>query len=154
MDIVEFNEYLRGLPGKVKDAVPKIVAREAEQYYKKRFTEKRWENAWVAGKPKKGGSLLVQSGALVNSIEAVEVSAERVVIAAGNSHVPYAQVHNEGYEGEQTVVKRGRKGAKTLTGRDIFTRHMRIPQRQFMGYTGELGAAVRRRIEDLLDTIL
>ena len=155
MDIGEFNEYLRSLPGKVMDAVPDIVAETAVEYYKDTFRKKAFgSDIWVQGKPKRSGSLLVQSGALLNSIQPVEVSAQRVVIAAGNAHVPYAQVHNEGYEGTQTVVKKGRKGKKTLTGSDIFTRHVRMPRRQFMGYNEELGGIIGRNIGSYLDSVL
>ena len=163
MNIDEFNDYLKSLPEQIRDAVPRIVAREAVQYYKDRFREKAWTDAWVAGKPKKGGSLLVQSGALVNSIRASEVSPDRVVISAGNDKVPYARVHNEGSHEIVTVPAhtriKGGKNKKTVKGGDIstvksHTRHMNIPQRQFMGINDDLSNKIKEVIDNALDNIL
>ena len=88
-------------------SLPKLVAEEAAEYSRRRFAEKNFD-----GKPWKPlsphyhptrGTLLVRSGALLNSVRVVSTSQEKVVIGAGNSKVKYAKVHNEGFSGSVVV---------------------------------------------------
>ena len=154
MNIDEFNTYLTSLPDEIMDVAPDIVAEAAVEYYKDAFRKKAFDGEmWVAGKPKKRGSLLVDTGNLMNSIQAAEVNRDKVVIQAGNEMVRYAKVHNEGFTGEVTVIKGG-KHKKVVKGGDIFTRHMNIPKRQFMGESRELAEIIKTQIDAELDRIL
>lgn len=65
-------------------SLPKLVAEEAAEYSRRRFAEKNFD-----GKPWKPlskhyrptrGTLLVRSGALLNSVRMVSTSQEKVVI--------------------------------------------------------------------------
>lgn len=94
----DLEKFLQELPDKVMDDTAEIVSETAVEYFKGAFTKKAFDgNPWDEGAPKKRGTLLVDSANLLNSIQPVEVSRERVVISAGNDKVDYAKVHNEGY---------------------------------------------------------
>lgn len=103
-----------------------------ETFRKKAFDGKPWAPAKIdqAGKRRRG-SLMVDSAALMHSVRIAETSQGRVVWAAGNEKVPYAQVHNEG----------GRAGRGA--GFDM-------PQRQFMGDAEELKANIDKRLQAYL----
>lgn len=140
-------------------SLPKLVAEEAAEYSRRRFAEKNFD-----GKPWKPlsknyrptrGTLLVRSGALLNSVRVVSVSQEKVVIGAGNSKVPYAQVHNEGFSGSVVVKTHSRrmKGGKTVRVKS-HNRRMNIPRRQFMGNCPELERKLKTVSEQLFKSIL
>ena len=81
MELEEFGAYLKALPAKIESAAPAVVAETAVEYYKERFKEKAFDGApWVPGRPKKSGSLLVQSGNLMNSIRPDRLLAELIAI--------------------------------------------------------------------------
>ncbi|SEA70223.1 Phage virion morphogenesis family protein [Alistipes timonensis JC136] len=120
--------------------VANLAAATGVSYFKgafrsKAFDGKAWPRAKVdeAGKRRRG-SLMVQSAALMNSVRTAEATPDRVVWAAGNEKVPYAQVHNEG----------GRAGRGA--GFDM-------PKRQFMGEAEELEEQIGRRINIFLQGI-
>lgn len=140
-------------------SLPKLVAEDAAEYSRRRFAEKNFD-----GKPWKPlsknyrptrGTLLVRSGALLNSVRVVSVSQEKVVIGAGNSKVPYAQVHNEGFSGSVVVKTHSRrmKGGKTVRVKS-HNRRMNIPRRQFMGNCPELERKLKTVSEQLFKSIL
>jgi phage gpG-like protein len=69
-----------------------------------------------------------------------------VHIAAGDQHVPYAKIHNEGFNGTQTVKsfrRRTKKGSAVVRSH---SRRMVMPQRQFMGDSQMLNANIDRII--------
>ena len=80
-------------------AVPRIIAEKATEFYKQRFTVKADPNGvpWQqTQRAVKRGSLMVRSGKLMASVKPSVVTAERVIISAGSSKVPYAKAHNKG----------------------------------------------------------
>lgn len=168
MTLDELNDYLRNLPEQVKETAPNIVAETAVEYYKATFTLKGFDGvAWRAGRPKPTGSLLVQSGNLMNSIRPDYVGTDRVVVSAGSPQVPYARVHNEGFDGIVSVQshKRSKRGSNTarknknvLYGGDTVveahTRHMRMPKRPFMGHARQLTERIVERINEAINHIL
>ena len=167
MDIDEFKNYLKALPEKILSTAPAIVSETAVEYYKERFAVKGFDGSpWIPGRPKKSGSLLVQSGNLMNSIRPAYVGPDKVVISAGNAQVPYAKVHNEGFEGDVAVksyVRSTKKGQASKKEKDAgdapgtvkaHTRHMKIPQRQFMGDARELSDRIKDRLNAAISSIL
>ena len=167
MELEEFGAYLKALPAKIESAAPAVVAETAVEYYKERFKEKAFDGApWVPGRPKKSGSLLVQSGNLMNSIRPDYVGPDKVIISAGNAQVPYAKVHNEGFEGDVAVksyVRSTKKGQASKKEKDAgdapgtvkaHTRHMKIPQRQFMGDARELSDRIKDCLNAAISSIL
>ena len=122
----------------VKKEMPDELARMSTKFFKKSFKNGGFEdNTFHKWKPRKkvdlkGGQVLTKSGKLKRSIEPKEVSFKRIVIG---SYLDYSKIHNEGYNGIQKVRSKNGK---------IFTRHMIIPKRQFMGNSAKL----RRMQED------
>ena len=88
-------------------ALPQLIAEEAKEYSRSRFSEKSFDGKpWPALRPKykpKKGTMLVRSGKLQGSVRIVRVTPKKVVIAAGNSKVPYAQVQYQGLTGRVLV---------------------------------------------------
>lgn len=155
MDFNDLKRYFRELPDKVMGVVPDVVADTATEYFKERFTEKSYDkNPWApAKKPKRTGSLLVHSGALVNSIRPSYIGKDKVTISAGDLKVDYARVHNEGFQGQVVVnpFKRIRNG-KTEDVK-AHTRNVNIPQRQFMGHADDLAKKIHDRLQHVVNTI-
>ncbi len=156
MTIDELEKYFEQLPDQIFDNVPDIVAETATEYFKERFTEKSFDkNPWAPAKvPKHTGSLLVESGNLLNSIKPSEITRERVVISAGNEKVEYAKVHNEGFTGPVIIPAHTRSTKRGSVGVRQHTRIQNIPRRQFMGYASELLETIKERIDNFLKNIL
>ncbi len=152
MNITELSDYLCSLPDDIMADAAEVVAETAAEYYKSTFTAKGFDgNPWEPARvPKKTGSLLVNSGNLVNSIRPAVITPERVVISAGNSKVGYAAVHNEGYSGPVSVPahQRTRNGKTYDVG--AHTRMADIVQRRFMGDSAELNDMIHDRIEGMI----
>lgn len=161
------DEFMASLNQKVKQVVPKVVAETATEYYKERFRTKEWDGKpWIQTKRfVKRGSLMVRTSSLVNSIRPSLVTHTKVRISAGNSKVPYAQVHNEGGIVRPQVTRKMRKWAwaKHYETKDpmykaiALTRknrlNIKIPRRQFMGHSQRLNAKIQQRIMGLMRDI-
>lgn len=156
MDFNDLSNYLTSLPDRILDDASQIVAETATEYYKERFKEKAFDgNPWAPAKvPRRNGSLLINSGNLLNSIRPAYIGRDKVVISAGNDKVNYAQVHNEGYSGSVIVpahVRRTRKYGDVNVKEH--TRNANIPQRQFMGESDELATKIHERLEGYINTL-
>lgn len=154
MDFNDLKDYFNNLPEKIMEVAPDVIADTATEYFKERFTEKAYDgNPWKEGRPKRTGSLLVDSGALLNSIRPVYIGQDKVTISAGDMKVDYARIHNEGFSGEVFVnpFQRTRKGkVEDVKGH---TRNMNIPQRQFMGKADELADRIKERLQPLVKDV-
>lgn len=155
MDIKELNKYLQSLPEEIMEDAADIVAETATAYYKGTFRSKEFDgNPWAPAKvPKTTGSLLIDSGALVNSIRPAVVTPQKVVISAGNSKVDYAQVHNEGFSGTVAVPAHTRKTKHKDVPVKAHTRKANIIKREFMGDSNELNEQIHARIEGYIDSL-
>jgi phage gpG-like protein len=150
----------------LKKAAARVVAETATEYYKERFKYKDWEgNPWPPVKnPVKRGTLMLRSGGLRNSITPSLISSNKVVISAGSSRIPYAQIHNEGGNITVPVTKKMRKFAwamhyKTSKDKKAYTAwkglaitsknalNIHMPKRQFMGYSNELNNRIVKRLD-------
>lgn len=152
----ELAEYLERLGEEVMSQVPDIIAETANEYFRETFSTKQFDKqAWPPAKvPKRTGSLLVESGNLVNSIRPAVVSREKVVISAGNDKVNYARVHNEGFSGPVTIPAHTRRGKNGPVNVSTHTRTVNIQQRQFMGMAHELNNTIRTRIDNYINGII
>lgn len=151
-----FREELQEFVDSIIDAAGDIVEEEAVVYFKERFEEKEWNGEpWQPAKnPKKSGSLLVQSSALVNSIRPTRRTRESVVITAGyDDKVQYAEVHNEGFEGDVVIPAHTRIRKKKKQQVKEHVRHMVIPKRQFMGVTDELEERITDKIATYINNL-
>lgn len=156
MDFDELNRFLRRIPDTIIEDAADIVADTATEYFKESFTRKGFDgNPWEPARhPKSTGSLLVDSGALVNSIRPTVITPQRVVISAGNDKVTYARIHNEGYDGPVNV----RAHTRTQHGRPVNVRaHQRmisVIKRQFMGKVDELSRLIYDRLTAYIDATI
>ncbi len=153
------DELSRKIKRMMENELPEMVAEEAAEYSRTRFSEKAfdgkpWKPVSSKYKPRRG-TLMVRSGALLNSIRVSQVTPQKVVISAGNSKVPYAQAHNEGFTGSVVVPAHARRTKKGKTVQvKAHKRIMRIPQRQFLGACPELERILKREAEALFKSIL
>lgn len=155
MNLRELEAYLSSLPDKVMGDTAEIVAETATEYFKETFRKKAFDgNPWTPAKTaKRRGSLLIDSGAMMNSIRPLVITPHRVVIAAGNQKVTYARAHNEGYDGEVQVPAHTRRTKKGDVPVRAHTRTAHIPQRQFMGDSEELNKQIKERIENYIKSL-
>lgn len=156
MKFAELSSYFDHLADNIMADVPDIVAETAVEYYKETFSKKGFDGqGWPPAKvPKRTGSLLVESGALVNSIRPSVIEPHRVVISAGDDKVTYAQAHNEGVNGPVTIPAHTRRTKKGPVNVKQHSRNVRLPKRQFMGASNELAAKLVQRIEEHIESIL
>lgn len=135
--------------------LPRVLSNNASNFFKKSFRNQgftdRQLKPWAKTKSKsnrigKSSGILIGSGLLKGSVRNTERPGEAIVVA-GNQHVPYARIHNEGGMLTIQITQRSRKyfwamwyksGKKNdfwknmaLTKKDKIT--IRIPKRQFMG---------------------
>ena len=141
---IEIDKLLEKRMEEILQGTAEIVAETSVGYFQDTFRLFR-SPAW---------SLLVQSGALLNSIRPVVVTPGRIVIAAGNEKVDYARVHNEGFKGAVAVpahIRHTRRGDQSVRQH---TRRVNIPRRQFIGDARELETELQKRIETYVESVL
>lgn len=150
MTIDDLCNKLDGFSSSITRDVPDIIAETAVEYSKEAFTSKSYDGRpWEpAKKPKRTGSLLIDSGALVNSIDVAKVTPSEIVISAGNSRVNYAQAHNEGHKGVISIPAHTRKGKPV----EAHTREVDMPARPFLGESRELLKDIKRRIDGFMSS--
>lgn len=145
--------------------LPAIIGEEAVNFTLENFEHEGFQGdsfeAWQRRKnPTAWGkrdetdrALLVKTAKLKRSIRISKVMEDRVFISAGGEDIPYAKVHNEGFEGEvtQNVAEHIRK-TKTLKNVKVsaFTRkiYQQIPKRKFIGGQSE-SSQLRSRIQNV-----
>jgi len=172
----EFKQELMTLPAQMGTV--------AVNFFKDRFRAQAWTDEaaspWKARKPgskrNKGRGILISSGRLRNSIRIVSTTANSVTVG---TDVPYAEVHNEGFTGTQSVkgFKRkkfhkstvystqvfnikSRKGRKSTVKNEVgesyvkpFTRKMDMPRRRFIGESKLLTHKLEQLITKVINKI-
>lgn len=154
------------------EKVPAIIAEEAATAYRSTFRSKKWDGKpWpkLSSKYKpKRGTMMSRTEKLEDSIDITLVSSAKVIVSAGGSNVPYARVHNEGetisYAARSETFVRNRVKKTTTRGKKTsrkgqfkpgtvagqgFSRKaysIKMPKRQFMGFSGELNRAIIMKI--------
>lgn len=120
----------------------------AGQYFQEAFTKKAFDgNPWPRNSdPRRRGSELIDTGNLRRSMQ-VERKGNTVTISFGNQKVDYAQVHNEGFDGQVVIPAHTRKTGRGEQNVRTHTRRMRIPQRQFLGDAKELEQLLHDELE-------
>lgn len=130
-----------------------IIAETAREYFTGRFDDKAYDGRPWRRTKKSTGSTLVESGNLMNSIRPSEISEKQVVISAGNEHVPYARVHNEGgiqyvKPHHRTIHRKGKAIRQQVRGYGYHAW-----RRQFMGDAKELMTTIEKQINIYLSTL-
>lgn len=156
------------------------LAEESLKFFKKSFNKQGWEDValdkWKKRKkPKPKHPILVKTGNLKRSIAILKNVGYNIVIG---TNLPYAKIHNEGFDGEESVRAHTRKrNIKTRIGggglfvngkfkKGIYkkvkiigtstqvkahTRHMVMPQRQYMGHSTQLSYLQIKRLVKNID---
>ncbi len=164
-DFTQFLDRVKDDIAEFPMDVASIIAETATEYFKGSFQRKAFDGAGWKRTDKGTGSTLVSSGNLMNSIRPSEVRPKRVTISAGNEHVGYARLHNEG--GEITVTKAmkkffwamyykyGGRGREAERWKSYALKKegsvIRIPQRQFMGESSEMFDQISKRITTYIE---
>jgi phage gpG-like protein len=163
--------------------IPPQMGTIAVNFFKTRFLAQAWTDEaaspWPARKPNKknnGRGILIKSGRLRNSPRIMNVTSGSVTVG---TDVPYAEVHNEGFQGSVNVKKHTRNrftksavysteifNVRTHNGRrstiksisgssevKAHTRYMNMPQRKFIGDSKLLRHKLEQLIEKKLQEI-
>lgn len=153
---IDLDEYIKNATDEVIEECEQAVASVAGDYFQKRFVEKEFDGKpWpIAKDPRRQGMELIKTGNLRNSL-LVERGPGKITISFGKEPVVnYAQVHNEGFDGEVNVraFTRMVKGKKQEV--KAHKKHMRIPQRQFLGESKALEELLHTELEAVAEDIL
>ncbi|WP_295990514.1 phage virion morphogenesis protein [uncultured Alistipes sp.] len=152
---ITISEEISSKIEEILEEAPVVIAQVAANYSQDAFRCKAFDrNPWPKNRdPKRRGKELVRSGKLRKSMT-VEVKPDRAVISYGNDMVGYAQVHNEGFDGEVTVPAHTRQTRHGAVPVREHTRHAHIPQRQFLGEAQELDELLTEEIDAMVNEIL
>lgn len=157
----DLERKARELDKVIDQDIPRIVESVLLEYVDDNFRNQAFEGErWMDS----NGTILVKTGRLRRGFES-DASADQVRIT---NDVPYAQAHNEGFDGEVSVpehyrsvyVKNGAR--KTKSGKARVKAHkkkMKLPKRQFAPITGtdsptldtNLKEAITKKINDTLN---
>lgn len=150
-------------------AITRTMGTMAIKHFRRSFRNKAFtdqgKEPWKPRQQEGRGSLMSVSGALRRSIHKTGVTTKSVTIVAGGPKVPYAAAHNEGQTLRPRVTKKMRKYAwakhyeameqddqekaniwkgLALTKKSRLT--IKMPRRQFMGYSHALHKRTRKLI--------
>ena len=161
------NAWFAKFQHKMEKEVPDIVAETATAFFRESFVKQSWDGVpwqslspkYAAKKTRGGGRILRESGNMEASIRPSEVTANRVVISAGNQHVPYARVHNEGLrvrgvryvKGYHNSNFRG-KGKRVQISPHTRKVDFKMPKRQYMGHSKLLNNILIERLTETFNT--
>jgi phage gpG-like protein len=177
-------DYFASLTEKVRDQVAPVVAETATEYYKECIMTGQFDGVpfkplsrqYLKYKKRNKDKILYLNGLLFASIRPAIVETDRVVISAGSSKVPYAQIQNEGgtiYHpprsetfqrnryttgakgkmfGGMGAFKKGIKSDKIYEGQSYKGYNVTIPQRRYMGPSAELNQRIITRIKSIFKT--
>ena len=153
---IDISEYIENATEEVIEECEQVIAAVAGDYFQKRCVEKEFDGTpWpLAKNPARRGMELIKTGNLRNSM-LVEREPGKITISFGKEPVVnYAQVHNEGFDGEVSV----KAFTRTVNGKKqevkAHKKHMRIPQRQFLGESKALEDILHTELEAKAEEIL
>ncbi|MCR4561253.1 MAG: phage virion morphogenesis protein [Bacteroidales bacterium] len=138
--------------------MPEQIGMLAVNFSKQRFVEQNWlytsPQPWKerkrkrrGGKARQNGAVLVDSGRLKRSIRIISTTPLSVTIG---TDVPYAQIHNDGFSGVQSVKAHTRKGKNVRAHR----RKMKMPKRKFIGNSAALMLEIEKFIMEQINGVL
>ena len=153
---INIEEYIENATKEAIEVCEQTIASVAGDYFQKRFVEKEFDGTpWpLAQNPARRGMELIATDNLRNSL-LVEREPGKVIISFGKEPVVnYAQVHNEGFDGEvdvQTYTRIVKGKAQTVKAHK---KHMKIPKRQFLGESKALEEILHSELEAVAAEIL
>jgi len=171
----DFQKAARELRTKLNRTIPVRAGTMAKNHFRKSFRNQgftdRTLQPWRPTKSKgnqlgaQSEGILIESGHLRGSIRVANAQRGEVEVTAGNQHVKYARIHNEGGTVRVPVTQRARRFFwamfyetsdekwkwMALTKKQSFT--IRIPRRKFMGHSKVLYDDIRKMINKELGEI-
>lgn len=150
----------------IMDDMPRLIGNAAVSMVNENFRDAGWRDgglkAWKKTKRQMGKGKGSQYLPLHSSREHLSRSTQYKKTGPGevtiSNPVPYASVHNDGFEGnvnvkahKRTISKGKNKGDKYSVR--AFSRRMYIPQRQFMGESRELNEKIENIIRNTFKNI-
>ncbi len=155
------EKKLKHIPAKMGNIA---VRHFKDSFRKKGFIDKRLERWKPTRQPNQRGSLMLRSGALMRSIRRTRTTATSTTIQAGGSHVPYAEIHNEGgtinHPGGTAYFPKNEKAVfvsnETAKRFEYRYKHklprtephqIPIPKRQYMGRSHVMNTRIKRMIK-------
>ena len=151
----------------VRDRLPRKVGITAVNHFKRNFRDAGWRDGglkpWKTTRRQQGKGKDSQYLPLHSRREHLSRSTQYKVTGPGevtvSNPVPYAWVHNYGFDGtvrvgahKRKILKKGRKRARRYAVR-AYSRHMRIPRRQFMGRSRELNERITELVNETIERI-
>lgn len=148
------------------DDMPRLIGNAAVSMVNQNFRDAGWRDGglkpWKKTKRQMGKGKGSQYLPLHSSREHLSRSTQYKKTGPGevtiSNPVPYASVHNDGFEGnvnvkahKRTISKGKNKGDKYSVR--AFSRRMYIPQRQFMGESRELNEKIENIIRNTFKNI-
>ncbi len=150
----------------IMDDMPRLIGNAAVSMVNQNFRDAGWRDGglkpWKKTKRQMGKGKGSQYLPLHSSREHMSRSTQYKKTGPGevtiSNPVPYASVHNDGFEGnvnvkahKRTISKGKNKGDKYSVR--AFSRRMYIPQRQFMGESRELNEKIENIIRNTFKNI-
>ena len=152
----QFADKMKTIRKELLPHCAEIIAETATEYFKERFEHKTFDGHPWKRTHKKTGSTLIESGNLMNSIRPIEVTAEKVVIAAGNEKVAYARVHNEGgiqYVKPHHRTRKSKRPGEADKRFQVKGYAYKAWRRQFMGDSNEMFDIIDKRISEYIKSL-
>ena len=150
----------------IMDDMPRLIGNAAVSMVNQNFRDAGWRDGglkpWKKTKRQMGKGKGSQYLPLHSSREHLSRSTQYKKTGPGevtiSNPVPYASVHNDGFEGNVNVKAHNRTISKGKNKGDkysvrAFSRRMYIPQRQFMGESRELNEKIENIIRNTFKNI-
>lgn len=163
---VSIEKVEREIKKQIMDDMPRLIGNAAVSMVNQNFRDAGWRDGglkpWKKTKRQMGKGKGSQYLPLHSSREHLSRSTQYKKTGPGevtiSNPVPYASVHNDGFEGnvnvkahKRTISKGKNKGDKYSVR--AFSRRMYIPQRQFMGESRELNEKIENIIRNTFKNI-
>lgn len=163
---VSIENVERYIKKQIMDDMPRLIGNAVVNMVNQNFRDAGWRDGglkpWKKTKRQMGKGKGSQYLPLHSSREHLSRSTQYKKTGPGevtiSNPVPYASVHNDGFEGnvnvkahKRTISKGKNKGDKYSVR--AFSRRMYIPQRQFMGESRELNEKIENIIRNTFKNI-
>lgn len=151
----------------VNSNLPRRIGNAAVNMTNRNFRDAGWRDGglkpWKTTRRQQGKGKDSQYLPLHSRREHLSRSTQYKITGPGevtvSNPVPYAWVHNYGFDGtvrvgahKRKILKKGRKRARRYAVR-AYSRHMRIPRRQFMGRSRELNERITELVNETIERI-
>ncbi len=149
---MSLQDELNSLVKEQIDECLEIVDVVGTRYFRESFHRKAFDgNPWLPIKnPQRRDSPLIDTAHLYRSFLSERIP-DGVRFSFGKAPVVgYAQVHNEGFDGDVVIPAHTRRTKRGVQQVRQHTRHQHIPQRQFLGAARELEEELHAELSEYI----